>query len=142
MPTLEKITISVIMDTSLSQAWKALTTPSSITKWNFASDDWCCPRAINDLRIDGSFNYRMESTDGKVGFDFGGKYSKVIPESRIEYILGDDRKVSIEFRAIGNKTEVVETFDAEKENSLDLQKTGWQAILNNFKKHAEQQEQP
>lgn len=142
MPTFEKITISVIVDASLSQAWKALTTPSSITKWNFASDDWCCPRAINDLRIDGSFNYRMESTDGKVGFDFEGKYTRVIPENLIEYMLGDDRKVSIEFRAIGNKTEVVEAFNAETENSPELQRTGWQAILNNFKKHTEQQEQP
>lgn len=142
MPTLEKITISVIVDASLSQAWKVLTTPSSITKWNFASNDWCCPSATNDLRVDGSFNYRMESTDGKVGFDFGGKYTKVIPENRIEYILGDDREVSIVFRAIGKQTEVVETFDAETENSLELQRTGWQAILNNFKKHAEQQEQP
>jgi uncharacterized protein YndB with AHSA1/START domain len=142
MPTFEKITVSVIVNTSLSQAWKTFTTPESIVQWNFASDDWCCPRATNDLRVDGSFNYRMESSDGKVGFDFEGKYTKVIPDRQIDYVLGDDRKVSIEFRAIGMQTKVVETFDAETENSLELQKTGWQAILNNFKKQAEQQEQP
>lgn len=138
MPTFKKITVSVIVDASISQSWKAFTAPESIVQWNFASADWCCPRATNDLRIDGSFNYRMESTDGKVGFDFEGKYTRVIPESRIEYVLGDDREVSIEFRAIGNQTEVVETFDAETENSLELQRSGWQAILNNFKKYAEQ----
>ena len=137
MPTFEKITISVIVNASLRRAWEAFTSPYSIVQWNFASDDWCCPKATDDLRADGSFNYRMESSDGKVGFDFCGTYTKVIPEKRIEYILGDDRKVSIEFRAIGKQTEVVETFDAETENSLDLQRTGWQAILTNFKKLAE-----
>ena len=137
MPIFEKITISVIVNASLSQVWKAFTAPDSIVKWNFASDDWCCPKATNDLRADGLFKYRMESSDGKIGFDFEGKYTRVIPENRIEYILGDDRKVSIEFRGIGEQTEVVETFDAETENSLELQRSGWQAILNNFKKHAE-----
>jgi uncharacterized protein YndB with AHSA1/START domain len=137
MPTVEKITVSVIVDASPSRAWDAFTSPYSVVQWNFASDDWCCPKATNDLRMDGSFNYRMESTNGKVGFDFCGTYTNVIPEKRIDYVLGDDREVSIEFRAIGKQTEVVETFDAETENSLDLQRTGWQAILNNYKKHVE-----
>jgi len=134
---LSRITISVFVEASLGKTWDAFTSPSSIVKWNFASDDWCCPTATNDLRVDGSFNYRMESKDGKVGFDFCGKYTKVIPENRIAYVLGDDREVSIEFRAIGERTEVIETFDTETENSLDLQRAGWQAILNNVKKHVE-----
>jgi len=138
MPTFEKITISVLTNASIGKAWEAFTSPTSIVNWNFASDDWFCPRAINDLKIGGSFNYRMESTDGKIGFDFYGKYTKVIPQNRIEYILEDERTVSIEFRQIGKKTKVIETFDAETENSLELQRQGWQAILNNFKKHVEE----
>lgn len=137
MPAFEKITVSVIVDASVSRSWKAFTSPDSVVRWNFASDDWCCPRATNDVRVGGSFDYRMESKNGKMGFDFRGDYTRVIPERRIDYILGDDREVSIEFRAIGERTEVVETFDAETENAPELQKSGWQAILDNFKRHAE-----
>jgi uncharacterized protein YndB with AHSA1/START domain len=106
-------------------------------KWNFASEDWCCPKATNDLQQGGTFNYRMESTDGKYGFDFTGTYTAVINENRIDYALGDGREVSVIFQAAGNQTKVIETFDAETENSLELQKNGWQAILDNFRKHAE-----
>jgi uncharacterized protein YndB with AHSA1/START domain len=137
MPAFRKITASVLLDASLGQAWKAFTTPGSITKWNFASDDWCCPKATIDLRENETFNYRMESKDGKYGFDFFGTFTKIVPESRIEYILGDGRNVSIVFRETGGKTELTETFDTETENSLELQKNGWQAILENFRKHAE-----
>lgn len=137
MPTFKKITVSVIVHANLKQSWEALTSPSHIVNWNFASDDWCGPRATTDLKVNGVFNYRMESKDGKVGFDFNGKYTKVIPQNLIEYVLGDDRTVSIELREFGEKTEVIESFDAETENSLELQKQGWQAILNNFKKYTE-----
>ncbi len=137
MPILAKITVSVIVHANLSQTWEAFTSPASIVRWNFASEDWCCPRATNTLKADGDFNYRMESTDGKAGFDFCGRYTRVLPTDRIEYVLGDDRAVSIEFRDRGQETEVIETFEAETENSLELQKQGWQAILDNFKKHAE-----
>jgi len=137
MSALTRITVSVRVNASPNQTWKAFTSTSSIVQWNFASDDWCCPSAVNDLREGGSFNYRMESKDHKHGFDFNGTYTTVVPENRIDYTLGDDRKVSIEFRKMGDKTEVIETFDAEGENSLDLQKHGWQAILENFRKHAE-----
>ena len=137
MPTFEKITVSVIVDADIGHAWRAFTSPESIVKWNFASDDWGCPSASNDLKNGGTFNYRMESKDKDIGFDFNGTYTDVETEKRIEYMLGDDRKVSLEFREVGGKTEVLETFDAEKENTLELQKHGWQAILDNFKKHAE-----
>ena len=103
MPTFTKITVSVIVNASLTQTWKAFTSTGSIVQWNFASDDWCCPSAVNDLREGGSFNYRMESTDHIHGFDFSGTYTRVVPENRIEYILGDDRKVSIEFLNRGEK---------------------------------------
>lgn len=137
MPAFSKITVSVTVNTDLSRTWDAFTGAGSIMEWNFASDDWCCPKAAVDLRRGGSFNYRMESRDGKYGFDFCGVFTNVVPESRIDYVLGDDRTVSIEFRKTRNGTEVIETFDAETENSLELQKSGWQAILDNFKKHAE-----
>jgi uncharacterized protein YndB with AHSA1/START domain len=137
MPTFEKITVRVFIHAPVAQVWNAFTTPSSIVKWNFASDDWCCPKASNDLRKGGSFNYRMESTDHAVGFDFSGTYTEVREREGIEFVLGDDRTVTVEFRADGTDTEVVETFDAESENSLELQRNGWQAILDNFKKHAE-----
>ena len=137
MPTFKKITIAVKVNTSISQTWNAFTSTSSIVKWNFASDDWCCPKASNDLRQGGTFNYRMESKDGKHGFDFCGTYTKVIPENRIDFAFDDGREVSVIFQAAGNQTEVIETFDAETENSLELQKNGWQAILDNFRKLAE-----
>jgi uncharacterized protein YndB with AHSA1/START domain len=137
MPTFRKITVSVKVNASISKSWNAFTSASSIVKWNFASDDWCCPKASNDLRQGGAFNYRMESKDGKYGFDFCGTYTMVIPENRIDFALGDGREVSVIFQAAGNQTEVIETFDAETENSLELQKNGWQAILDNFRKHAE-----
>jgi uncharacterized protein YndB with AHSA1/START domain len=137
MPAIKKITVSILADASLSTTWKAFTTPSSIMQWNFASDDWRCPKAAIELREGGAFSYRMESKDGKYGFDFNGTFTKVIPENRIEYSLDDDRCVSIVFHETGGKTEVTETFDAETENPLELQKNGWQAILDNFRKHAE-----
>jgi uncharacterized protein YndB with AHSA1/START domain len=137
MPTFKKITVSVIVHAPVSQAWKVFTSPDSIIQWNFASDDWCCPKADNDLKKGGSFSYRMESKDHTVGFDFCGTYTEVRPEERIAYVLGDERTVTVEFRAAGTDTELVETFDAETENSLELQRNGWQAILDNFKKHAE-----
>jgi uncharacterized protein YndB with AHSA1/START domain len=137
MPAFSKITVSAVLAASPVQAWKAFTTPNSIIQWNFASDDWCCPKATIDLREGGSFNYRMESKDGKYGFNFYGIFTKIVPESRIEYSLGDERSVSIVFRESNGKTELTETFDAETENSLELQKNGWQAILENFRKYTE-----
>jgi uncharacterized protein YndB with AHSA1/START domain len=137
MDTFEKITVSVLVNAPVSHSWRAFTSPASIVRWNFASGDWCCPTAINDPVKGGTFSYRMESKDGKVGFDFYGTYTKVLAEDRLEYLLGDGRTVSVEFRDRAGKTEIVETFDAETENPLELQKQCWQAILDNFKKHVE-----
>lgn len=137
MSDFKKITISTKVNVSIDQAWKVFTSPSSIVKWNFASQDWCCPRASIELCEGGLFNYRMESRDGKFGFDFSGTFTLVVPGSRIDYVLGDERTVSVEFRKVGESTEVIETFDAETDNSLELQRNGWQAILDNFKRQAE-----
>ena len=131
------ITVQTKVNAPAEKVWKLWTTPENIEKWNSASDDWCTPHAENDLRTGGSFNYRMEAKDGSTGFDFGGVYNKVNPDKLIECTLGDGRKLIINFEAIGNETKVVESFEAESENSVELQRNGWQAILDNFKRYAE-----
>jgi len=131
------ITVEVTLAVPISTAWKIWTTPEDIVKWNHASDDWHTPRAENDLRTGGSFLWRMEAKDGSFGFDFCGRYDHIVTGQLIEITLGDERKVKITFLGDGQNTKVVETFDAESENTLELQQFGWQAILNNFKKVAE-----
>jgi len=128
------ITIETPVSAPVETAWDAWTSPDLITRWNFASDDWACPRADIDLRPGGKFNYRMEAKDGSVGFDFEGEFISVEPHRRIEYSLGDDRTVEVEFVPEAGKTRVVERFEAEDAHSAELQRQGWQSILNNFKK--------
>ena len=139
MNTKEKttITIEALINCPIEKTWNFCTAPEHITKWNFASDDWHAPRAENDLRVGGKFLSRMEAKDGSFGFDFEGIYEKVKTNELIEYGLADGRKVKIVFIAENNKTKIVESFDAENENPIEMQRGGWQAILNNFKKYAE-----
>ena len=113
--------------------------PAHITKWNNASDEWHTPYAENDLRAGGKFVSRMEAKDGSFGFDFGGIYDEVRNHEFISYKLEDGRKVQITFIAEENDTKVVEVFEAEAANPIEMQQEGWQAILDNFKRHAEQQ---
>ncbi|RYG53509.1 MAG: polyketide cyclase, partial [Chitinophagaceae bacterium] len=108
-----------------------------ITHWNFAADSWQCPTAENDLRKGGNFSYRMEAKDGSFGFDFGGIYDDVQENKRIAYTLGDNRKTTIEFILQGNQTRIVEIFEAENQNDIEMQRGGWQAILDNFRKYTE-----
>jgi uncharacterized protein YndB with AHSA1/START domain len=108
-----------------------------VVNWNSASDDWHTTKAENDLRTGGTFSSRMEAKDGSFGFDFGGIYDEVIPNELIAYTMGDGRKVKVTFTENSGKTEVVETFDAETENPVEMQRGGWQAIMDNFKKYAE-----
>jgi uncharacterized protein YndB with AHSA1/START domain len=134
-----KITGETEIAAPLKEVWDAWVTPDHITKWNFAIDEWCCPRAEIDLRAGGRFNYRMEAKDGSVGFDFEGVFTKVSAQQSLHFELGDDRIVTIEFMQTPNGTHVAETFEAEDENSAEQQKQGWQRILNNFKRHVEVQ---
>jgi uncharacterized protein YndB with AHSA1/START domain len=106
--------------------------------WNNASDDWHTPRAENNLVINGTFNYRMESKDGKNGFDFSGKYKAIKAKRLIEYTLDDGRNVKVEFAQLENETRIIEEFEAENANSIEMQKQGWQAILDNYKRLCEQ----
>lgn len=131
------ITINVSIKAPASKVWEYWTAPEHITKWNNASDDWHSPSAENDVRTGGKFNIRMEAKDGSVGFDFGGVYDNVRPNEIIEYTMGDGRKVTVNFKESDGKTEVTETFEAESVNPLEMQREGWQNILNNFKKYTE-----
>lgn len=132
-----KIKTEIISD--IKHAWNCFSLPEHIVNWNFASQDWKCPKAENDLKVGGKFNYRMEAEDGSFGFDFWGIYDEIIPYEKIAYTLGDNRKVEIRFKSEENSVIVEEDFDTEDENTVELQRAGWQAILDNFKKHAEKQ---
>jgi uncharacterized protein YndB with AHSA1/START domain len=131
------ITVKTTIDAPVEKVWKYWSSPEHITQWNNASDDWHTPRAENDLRTGGKFMARMEAKDGSFGFDFGGVYDDVQENKYIAYTMGDGRKVEVTFSGNGNETEIEETFEAENENSLEMQKTGWQTILDNFKKYTE-----
>jgi uncharacterized protein YndB with AHSA1/START domain len=131
------ITVEVQVNAAIDKVWQYWTEPVHIVNWNFASDDWCAPKATNDLKVGGKFSSRMEAKDGTIGFDFSGVYDQVKMNEIIDYTLDDDRKVKIVFSASEDGTKLIETFEAETENSIELQKGGWQAILNNFKKYAE-----
>ena len=133
-----KIKIEATIAAAPKTVWTYWTKPEHITKWNFASDDWHCPKATNDLKVGGKYSARMEAKDGSFGFDFNVIYDEVIDQKRLSYTMEDGRKVSTDFQDLGNKTKVTTVFDPEKQNSEEMQKNGWQAILNNFKKYVEQ----
>jgi len=133
----QKITIQVTVNVSAEKAWECWTEPKHITKWNFASDDWKCPTAETDLRAGGRFSYRMEAVDGSMGFDFSGEFIKVETFQTIEYRIDDGRLVSVSFHYSGRQTCIVETFEAENIHPVEMQKAGWQSILDNFRKHVE-----
>jgi uncharacterized protein YndB with AHSA1/START domain len=131
------ITVQTSINKSISQVWDCYTKPEHIVKWNFASDDWHCPAATNDFRVGGKFSYTMAARDESFSFDFSGTFVQIADKKHIEILLDDNRKVWLNFSESGNETTVVEKFEAETENTVELQQTGWQMILNNFKKHAE-----
>jgi uncharacterized protein YndB with AHSA1/START domain len=132
-----KVTIATSVNAPVHKVWEFWSKPEHITKWGFASPDWHTPRAENDLRDGGKFNSRMEAKDGSMGFDFWGTYDEVKPNKTINYTMGDGRKVWTNFEAKDNRTDITQIFEAETENPVEMQKGGWQAILDNFKKYAE-----
>lgn len=133
-----KITVETTVNAPVEKVWEFWSEPGHIKKWCSASEDWHVPFAENDLRTGGKFTTRMEAKDGSFGFDFGGVYDEVITNELIDYTMGDGRKVVVHFTSNGNETKVVETFDAENTNPVEMQQAGWQAILNNFKKYTEE----
>ncbi|SMP65986.1 SRPBCC family protein [Anoxynatronum buryatiense] len=135
--TKTKITVKTTVNVPVEKVWDAWTKPEHITKWNHASDDWHTIRAENELIVGGKFLSRMEAKDGSFGFNFSGTYDEVQTQKNIVFTLDDSRKVEVTFVSCDNTTEIIETFEAESENSIELQQQGWQAILDNFKKYAE-----
>lgn len=132
-----KIQIEASIRLPLEKVWAYWTSPEHITKWNFAIPEWHCPKATNDLKVGGKYFARMEARDGSFGFDFEAIYDEVIPQKKIVYSMTDGRKVTTSFEGNESTTKVVTIFDAEKQNPEEMQRNGWQAILNNFKKYAE-----
>ena len=133
-----KITVETTVNAPVEKVWEFWSEPGHIKQWCSASEDWHVPSAENDLRTGGKFSTRMEAKDGSFGFDFGGVYDEVITNKLIDYTMSDGRKVVVNFTSNRNETKVVETFDAENTNPVEMQQAGWQAILNNFKKYTEE----
>lgn len=131
------ITVESTINAPVTKVWDTWNKPEHITQWCSASDDWHTPRAENDIRTGGKFSSRMEAKDGSFGFDFGGVYDEVRDNEYIEYTMADGRKVKINFDAQGDSTKVTERFEAESQNPVEMQRGGWQAILDNFKKYTE-----
>lgn len=133
------ITVRTVVNQPVSEVWNLWTRPEHITRWNFASDDWHCPSAENNAEPGGSFCWRMEARDGSMGFDLNGTYREVTHEKQLDYSLEDGRKVRVTLLPREGGTALEQTFDPESMNPVEMQRAGWQAILDNFKKYAESQ---
>ena len=131
------IKVEAIINADIEKVWNCWNSAAHITQWCFASDDWHAPQAVNDLKVGGNFVTTMAAKDGSFSFDFGGIYSAVEKHSHIAYTMGDGRKVEVHFAKSTDGVVVTEMFEPESQNSEEMQQAGWQAILNNFKKHVE-----
>jgi len=131
-----EITVQTTVAAPIDHVWRAYTTPADIIQWNSASDDWHTTAASVDLRAGGAFSSRMETKDGSMGFDFAGTYTEVIEHQRIAYAFGD-RKAQVTFTQGSDGVTVQVQFDSEPSHSIEQQQAGWQAILDNFKRHVE-----
>ena len=135
---MEPITIHTIVHTDARKVWSLWTSPEAIQQWNHASDDWECPSAENDVVVGGKFSIRMAAKDGSTSFDFRGVYTEVVPLERLAYTMSDGRKVLVMFEKLSDtETKIVETFDPEMLNSPEMQRAGWQAILDTFRSYVE-----
>ena len=131
------ITIQALVKASKEQVWECWNDPQHIMQWAFASDDWECPAAENDPRVEGRFKNTLAAKDKSMSFDFSGTYTVVDLHQRLEYTLDDDRKVTVVFTETPEGVHVVQSFEAESMNPIELQQEGWQAFLDNFTKHTE-----
>jgi uncharacterized protein YndB with AHSA1/START domain len=132
-----KITVETLVKANLDSVWDAWNNPDDIKQWNAASDDWHTTRSSVDLREGGKFSARMESKDGSEGFDFEGTYTRIVPQELIQYRMTGGREVKVQFSEVAEGVLVRETFEAETENDPEVQRGGWQAILDNFARHVE-----
>jgi uncharacterized protein YndB with AHSA1/START domain len=131
------ITVDTSINAPIEKIWAYWNEPEHIVVWNTGSPDWHTPRATNDLVVGGKFNVRMEAKDGSEGFDFVGTYTEIVEHERIAYEIEDGRKVVVTFQATDGEVRVTEVFETEDINSEELQRQGWQGILDNFKAHVE-----
>ena len=138
MANKELISVNAVVRAAKKKVWESWTLPEHITKWCYASEDWHTPYAENDVRAGGKFCSRMAARDGSMEFDFTGRYDIIAPESYIEYTTDDGRKVTVDFVEERDGIHIAETFEAEDINPLEMQKAGWQAILDSFKKYTEE----
>ena len=130
------ITVTATINANAKKVWNYYTNPEHIVNWNFADPSWQCPKASNDMTIGGKYFARMEAKDGSFGFDFEAIYEEIKMGQSFTYSFGD-RRVTVEFKTLENQTEIIVVFDPENENPLEMQKEGWQAILNSFKNYTE-----
>lgn len=140
MQTITKtnITVEATVNATIEKVWEMWNNPKHITQWCAASDDWHAPFAENNFVVGGKSKTRMEAKDGSFGFDFGWTYTKIKGLQAIEYTMDDERKASVKFETKGDGVQITQTFEAEDTNPIEMQRGGWQAILNNFKKYVEQ----
>jgi len=140
METSEKtsITVEATVNATVDKVWKYFNEPEHIKQWAFASDEWHAPAAENDLKTNGKFKTTMAAKDGSFSFDFTGTYTRIEQHKMIQYTIDDGRQVIVTFEGRGDKTIIKEAFEAEAQNPIEMQRGGWQAILDNFKKHTEQ----
>ncbi|MDE3255877.1 MAG: SRPBCC domain-containing protein [Bacteroidota bacterium] len=134
---MELVTVQAIIKAPINKVWEYWTNPAHIVHWNFASADWHCPNATNNLEISGEFHYLMAAKDGSVSFDFGGTYQAIEINKQIDILLGDGRKMEVSFEETTEGTQLTERFEPETMNAVELQKTGWQLILDNFKSYVD-----
>ena len=134
------INIDTTIAAPASLVWQYFTAPQHITQWNFATPDWQCPSAENDLKPGGKYKARMEAKDGSFGFDFEAVYDEVVTHKKLAYTITDGRKVVTQLEPVADSTRISTTFEAEDQHSPELQRAGWQAILDNFKNYAEAQQ--
>lgn len=135
--TTTPITVATTVHAPLEKVWNMFNTPAHVTQWCFASDDWHTPSASSDFVIGGKSTTRMEAKDGSFGFDFGWTYNNIIPQQLVAYTMEDGRKAEVIFEEVNGSVTVTETFDPETENPHEMQRGGWQAILDNFRKYVE-----
>ncbi|HMW40292.1 MAG: SRPBCC domain-containing protein [Saprospiraceae bacterium] len=133
----QMITVTTHINAPLDKVWQCWTDCTHITHWNFASDDWHCPKAVHDFMEGGRFAYTMSAEDESFSFDYSGLFTNIVPHKSIALLLDDGRKVEISFEVNGSATQVTERFEPEQENPVEMQRMGWQAILDNFKQHVE-----
>ncbi len=132
------ITVTTIINVPLQKVWEYWTKEEHVKNWNFAASDWHCPNATNNLQIGGEFHYTMAAKDNSFSFDFWGTYQNIEPEKSLEITLGDGRQMKVGFEAKGDSTVITEQFEPETQNPEEMQKAGWQMILDNFKAYVEQ----